>query len=153
MAKKTNSDSATISFDLPVELKTALENLATSSKKDVAAILVKLAEKATKSTAPQITFRCTIEQKESLEILAAASLSDVSSIMVSLADEFIKANAERISFFKAQAATPLVMPSFKPETPTKKSARATKKKPAAQMDAVEMDAVEVKVGDDNAENS
>lgn len=147
MAKKTNSDSATISFDLPVELKTALENLAASSKKDVTAILVKLVEKGTKVALPQITFRCTSEQKESLEILAAASLSDVTTILVRLVDEFIKANEEKISTFKAQSTTPLIMPSFKP-TP-KKPARTPRKKQAA--DQVTNDGL--KEGDGIAENS
>lgn len=134
MAKKlTSVNSATISFNCPAELKIALENLASTSKKDVSTILVKLVEKSTKANVPQITFRCTSEQKESLEILAAASLSDVSAIMVKLVDEFIAANAERISLFKAQAATPLAMPSFKPPTPPKKSARPSKKNLAAQV--------------------
>ena len=144
MSKK-KFESATISFDLPVELANALETLAASSKKDVSAILVKLVEKGTKATSPQITFRCTSEQKESIEILASASFTDVTKLMVRLVDEFISANAERISLFKAQAAVPLNMPTFAEPTPPKKSARPSKKKKPAQATSGEGDVT-------NAEN-
>ncbi|MBR3746267.1 MAG: hypothetical protein IKN27_04830 [Selenomonadaceae bacterium] len=150
MAKK-KSESATISFDLPAELKDALETLAESSKKDVSEILVKLVEKGTKATPPQITFRCTAEQKESIEILASASFTDVTKIMVRLVDEFIAANTERISLFKAQAAVPLNMPMFAEPTPPKKSARTAKKKknPAQVADSPTVDDVKVGGGIEN----
>lgn len=121
-----------------------------------------MAKKKIEMTA--ISFRLPVKLKADIEDLAASASQDVSSILIELIGNLVAANKQRIEDFRKASAMPIIKPTFanpsKPETPTKKSARATKKKSAAQIDAApEMvtsdgsDGDAVKVGDGNAEEN
>ena len=107
--------------------------------------------------AKPVTFKLPAELYDSLKDYASSCGQKVSDVMREYVEDLVTTHKQKIAAFRRQKdkrVKAFATPS-KPETPTKKSARATKKKSAAQMDAVpEMvtsDAVEVKVGEGNAE--
>lgn len=114
-----------------------------------------MAKKKIEMTA--ISFRLPVKLKADIEDLAASASQDVSSILIELIGNLVAANKQRIEDFRKASAMPIIKPTFAPPPSPKKPARASKKNPAAQMDAVPetvtSDAVEVKVGEGNAENS
>lgn len=111
--------------------------------------------------AKPVTFKLPAELYDSLKDYASSCGQKVSDVLREYVEDLVATHKQKIAAFRRQKdkRVKAFAPS-KPETPTKKSARATKKKPAAQMDAVPetvtsdgSDGDEVKVGEGNAENS
>ena len=112
--------------------------------------------------AKPVTFKLPAELYDSLKDYASSCGQKVSDVMREYVEDLVTTHKQKIAAFRRQKdkrVKAFATPS-KPETPTKKPARATKKKSAAQMDAVPetvtsdgSDGDEVKVGEGNAENS
>lgn len=109
--------------------------------------------------AKPVTFKLPAELYDSLKDYASSCGQKVSDVLREYVEDLVATHKQKIAAFRRQKdkrVKAFATPS-KPETSTKKSARTAKKNPAAQMDAVPetvtSDAVEVKVGDSNAENS
>ena len=106
--------------------------------------------------AKPVTFKLPAELYDSLKDYASSCGQKVSDVMREYVEDLVTTHKQKIAAFRRQKdkrVKAFATPS-KPETPTKKSARDTKKKSAVQVsDAPISDAVEVKVGEGNAENS
>lgn len=92
-----------------------------------------MAKKKIEMTA--ISFRLPVKLKADIEDLAASASQDVSSILIELIGNLVAANKQRIEDFRKASAMPIIKPTFAPPPSPKKSARASKKNSAAQVES------------------